>query len=107
MFPDDIFYDGYLVFEEGKIMIIDMLIRDNPNVMFSIDSEPAYLEDELYIHRITSGYEKLWQELKLPKFMHVALKKTFEHTTNKVYLYDLEHKKKLDEIGFCEIAKVH
>ncbi|WP_026470200.1 hypothetical protein [Alkanindiges illinoisensis] len=88
-------------------MIIDLLVRANPNVMFSIDGDPAYLEDELYIQQITSGYEKLWQELKLPKFMHVALKKTFEHPTNMVYLYDLEHKSKLDEIGFYEIAKVH
>lgn len=88
-------------------MIIHLLVRDNPNVTFSIDSEPAYLKEELYIHRITSGYEKLWQELKLPKFMHVALKKTFEHTTNMVYLYDLEHEQKLNEIGFCEIIKVN
>jgi hypothetical protein len=39
--------------------------------------------------------------------MHVALKKTFEHTTNMVYLYDLEHEQKLNEIGFCEIIKVN
>lgn len=88
-------------------MIIDLLVRDNPNVTFSIDSEPAYLQDDLYIHRITAGYEKLWQQLKLQKFMHVALKKTFEHTTNMVYLYDLERKHKLDEIGFCETLEVH
>lgn len=87
-------------------MSMALLVRDNPNVSFSIDREPVYIEDDLYIHRITSGYEKLWQELELQKFMHVALKKTFEHTTHMVYLYDLEHKTKLDQIGFCETIKL-
>jgi hypothetical protein len=87
-------------------MIIDLLVQDNPNVCFSIDSEPAYLENDLYIHRITSGYEKLWQELKLQKFMHVAVKKTFQHTLSKLYLYDLKQHKILDEIGFCEVMTI-
>jgi len=88
-------------------MIIDLLVQDNPNVSFSIDGEPAYMEDDLYIHRITSGYEKLWQQLKLEKFMHVALKQTFQHTLSKVYLYDLQHHTVLDEIGFCEVITIH
>lgn len=87
-------------------MIIELLVQDNPNVCFSIDGEPAYLVDDLYIHRITSGYEKLWQQLDLPKLMHVALKKTFQHTLSKVYLYDLQHHTIIDEIGFCEVLRI-
>lgn len=33
-------------------------------------------------------------------------RKTFEHTTHIVYLYDLEHKTKLDQIEFCETIKL-
>lgn len=87
-------------------MIIDLLVQNKPDVTFSIDGEPAYLVDDLYVHRITTGYEKLWQELKLQKLMHVAIKKTYQHTVNKVYLYDLQHHIVLDEIGFCEVINI-
>ncbi|RYY80152.1 MAG: hypothetical protein EOO69_03340 [Moraxellaceae bacterium] len=88
-------------------MIIDLLVQNHPHVCFSIDGEPAYLVDDLYVHRMTSGYEKLWQELHLQQFIHVAIKKTFQHTLSKVYLYDLQHHTVLDEIGFCEVVTIH
>lgn len=88
-------------------MIINLLIRDHPHVTFSIDAEPAYLVEDLYVHRITSGHEKLWQALDVPKVMHVAIKKTSQHTLLKVYLYDLQHHTLLDDIGFCEVMTIH
>lgn len=87
-------------------MIINLLIRDHPDLCFSVDAQPVYIVSDLYIHRISSGYETLWDGLQLPKCIHVALKKTYEATSYQVCLYDLTAQTVGQHIGLCDVIKI-
>lgn len=89
-----------------RSMIINLLIREHPDLCFSVDAEPVYIVSDLYVHRISSGYEKLWQDLHLSKCIHVALKKTFEVTSYQVCLYDLAAQTVGQAIGRCDVLKI-